>query len=79
METDHDELAREVESRGEDMEQRRDELERDTEGARQDVRDKSADQSVPGLQEASGEGESENDGSEREDDQAEEGAGEDAG
>jgi hypothetical protein len=50
METDHDELAREVESRGDDMEERRDELERETSSARQGLRENVADQSVPGVQ-----------------------------
>ena len=50
METDHDELAREVESRGDDMEERRDELERETSSARHGLRENVADQTVPGVQ-----------------------------
>ena len=50
METDHEELHRELESQGDDMETRRDELERETDTARQDVSTKVSDQRVPGLQ-----------------------------
>jgi hypothetical protein len=50
METDHEELHRELESQGDDMETRRDELAQETDTARQDVSTKVSDQRVPGLQ-----------------------------
>ena len=50
METDHEQLHRELESQGDDMEERRDEFSRDTDSARQDLNTKVSDQRVPGLQ-----------------------------
>jgi hypothetical protein len=50
METDHEELHRELESQGDDMETRRDELARETDAARHDVSTKVSDQRVPGFQ-----------------------------
>lgn len=49
-ETDHQELHRELESQGDEMEVRRDELKSDTDSARQDFKSKVSDQRVPGLQ-----------------------------
>jgi hypothetical protein len=49
-ETDHEELSSQLESQGDDMEERRDELEGEAQAARQDVKSKVGDQRVPGVQ-----------------------------
>lgn len=50
METDHEELHRELESTGDELEERRDKLKEDTDEAQQDVQTKASDQRTPGLQ-----------------------------
>jgi hypothetical protein len=50
METDHEELHRELEQQGDELEERRDAHESKTESARQDVKAKVSDQRTPGLQ-----------------------------
>jgi hypothetical protein len=50
METDHEELHRELEKEGDDLEERRDELEQNTESARQDLNTKVVGQHTPGVQ-----------------------------
>ena len=50
METDHEELHRELEREGDELETRRDELEGETDTARQDLNAKISDNSTPGVQ-----------------------------
>ena len=50
METDHEQLHRDLESQGDNMQERRDGLKEETDTARHDVQSKVSDERVPGLQ-----------------------------